>query len=239
MPLELPIQPHNGRRSSSTPIHECRIELDGTPPASFRLFPCGTRRFSRKDKKEQDDAASMSPQALRRPESDRQTSLVHSGRLPNRMNRESLIVADRFASLPALRVANERAVLGKRAVRRMHYLRACPAVTRFAILFAGRPLRKNHGCCVHAGGFNAPKSRAGVFHGRPRFKHRVCRKVLRFCERQSMAGPVEYSVRLCDPTIPTTSRRKIICNLARNSKRPSGIENHALIPIGSNETIDS
>ena len=43
-------------------------------------------------------------------------------------------------------------------------MREFPAVTRFAIVFTGRPLSKNHGCCPDAAGFNAPKSWAGVFH---------------------------------------------------------------------------
>jgi hypothetical protein len=81
------------------------------------------------------------------------------------VNREKLIVAGRFASLLTWRVANERAVIGKRAVTRTRSLRACLAVTGFAILFASRPLSKNHGCCPDAAGFNAPKSWAGVFHG--------------------------------------------------------------------------
>ena len=58
-----------------------------------------------------------------------------------------LIVADRFVALPAQCVADKCAVFGRPPVRRMRYLRACPAVTRFAIVFTGRPLSKNHGCC--------------------------------------------------------------------------------------------
>ena len=40
----------------------------------------------------------------------------------------------------------------------------------------------------------------------------------------------------CGRTIPNNAQD--ICNLARNSKRPSGVENHALIPIGSKGTSD-
>jgi hypothetical protein len=75
-----------------------------------------------------------------------------------------VIVADRFVKLPAQCVADKCAVFGRPPVRRMRYLRACPAVTRFAIVFTGRPLSKNHRCCPDAAGFNAPKSWAGVFH---------------------------------------------------------------------------
>jgi hypothetical protein len=75
-----------------------------------------------------------------------------------------LIVADRFVALPAQCVADKCAVFGRPPVSRMRYLRACPAVTRFAIVFTGRPLSKNHGCCPDAAGSNAPKSWAGVFH---------------------------------------------------------------------------
>ena len=75
-----------------------------------------------------------------------------------------LIVADRFVALPAQCVAKKCAVFGRPPVRRMRYLRACPAVTRFAIVFTGGPLSKNHGCCPDAAGFNAPKSWTGVFH---------------------------------------------------------------------------
>ena len=73
-------------------------------------------------------------------------------------------MADRFVALPAQCVADKCAVFGRPPVRRMRYLRACPAVTRFAIVFTGRPLSKNHRCCPDAAGFNAPKSWAGVFH---------------------------------------------------------------------------
>ena len=76
-----------------------------------------------------------------------------------------LIVADRFVALSAQ--ADKCVVFGRPPLRRMRYLRACPAVTRFAIVFAGRPLGKNHGCCPDAARFNAPKSWADVFHGRP------------------------------------------------------------------------
>jgi len=76
-----------------------------------------------------------------------------------------LIVAGSFIALPTRCVPDKCAEFGKRAVWRIRYLRACPAVTRFAILSAGRPLGKNHGCCPDAAGFNAPKSWAGVFHG--------------------------------------------------------------------------
>jgi len=78
-----------------------------------------------------------------------------------------MIVAVRFLALPARCVADKCAVFGRPPIRRMRYLRACPAVTRFAIVFAGRPLSKNHGCCPDAAGFNAPKSWADVFHGSP------------------------------------------------------------------------
>jgi hypothetical protein len=83
---------------------------------------------------------------------------------------ERQIVADRFVALPAQCVADKCAVFGRPPVRRMRYLRACPAVTRFAIVFTGRPLSKNHGCCRDAAGFNAPKSWAGVFHVEPTTK---------------------------------------------------------------------
>ena len=73
-------------------------------------------------------------------------------------------MADRFVTLLAQCVADKCAVFGRPPVNRMRYLRACPAVTRFAIVFTGGPLSKNHGCCQEAAGFNVPKSWAGVFH---------------------------------------------------------------------------
>ena len=74
-------------------------------------------------------------------------------------------MAGRFLALSARGVADKRAVFANCAVRRTRYLRACPAVTRFAILFTGRSLSKDHGCCPDAAGFNTPKSWASVFHG--------------------------------------------------------------------------
>ena len=82
------------------------------------------------------------------------------------MDYKRLIVAGLFVELPARDVLDHCGVFGECAVPRTRYLRACPAVARFAILFAGRPLSKNHGCRTDAAGFNAPESLAGVFHGR-------------------------------------------------------------------------
>ena len=103
-----------------------------------------------------------------------------------------MTVADRFVALPARGVADKCAVFGRPPVRRMRYLRACSAVTRFAIVFVGRPLSKNHGCCPDAAGFNLPKSWADVFHGSPperalyTVKHPLSRKVLRFLARSAL-----------------------------------------------------
>jgi hypothetical protein len=74
-------------------------------------------------------------------------------------------VADHFVALSAQ--ADKCAVFGRPPVHRMRYLCACPAVTRFAIVFAGGQLSKNHGCCPDTAGVNASKSWADVFHGLP------------------------------------------------------------------------
>ncbi len=111
------------------------------------------------------------------------------------VDHKRMTVADRFVASPAQRAADECAVFGRPPVRRMRYLRACPAVTRFAIMFAGRPLSKNHRCCPDTAGCNAPKSWADIFHGSPAssyVKHPLSRKVLRFLPAEHCCG-VELS----------------------------------------------
>jgi hypothetical protein len=87
--------------------------------------------------------------------------------LPGCVDYKRLFVADRLIAWPARCAADKCAVFCIRALRRIRYLPACLAVTRCAIVFASRPISKNHGCCTDAAGIYAPKSWAGVFDGLP------------------------------------------------------------------------